>query len=248
MNLRSLTYQEDGLRLRIELLSVRRTIPSGHQHSNTNAHTGTPHVFAELEPGVTFEFMTYNGTVPGPPLRVRVGDWIDMTLINPSTSRAKHSIDFHAASGPGGGAASLRADPGESARTVWKAIYPGMFIYHCASGWINDHIAKGMYGAIIVEDEEGFPYSDMDVFLGFEELYLKYPLNNNFMTGFQKPEPNIHNVYDAVKERYELSDVVMFNEAPFALVHSPIRTRVGSVVRAFIVSESALDVVRTFSL
>ena len=146
MNLRSLTYQEDGLRLRIALYSVRG-VRARFSYSNTPtlSNTGTPHVFAELEPGVTFEFMTYNGTVPGPPLRVRVGDWIDMTLINPSSSRAEHSIDFHAASGPGGGAASLRADPGESARTVWKAIYPGMFIYHCASGWISDHIAKGMY-------------------------------------------------------------------------------------------------------
>eukprot|EP01084_Bolivina_argentea_P120521 213653_1 len=160
----------------------------------------TVEVVAELEPGHTFEFMTYNATVPGPPLRVRVGDWIDLTLINPNTSSHEHSIDFHAMSGPGGGAVSLRVLPGQQARTIWQAIYPGMFIYHCASGWVSDHISKGMYGAIIVESAKGFPYSDMDVFLGQGELYLNYPLINNKGTKFAIPPQNLHNTFDPKKK------------------------------------------------
>eukprot|EP01083_Nonionella_stella_P027064 74441_1 len=196
----------------------------------------TVEVIAEIEPGHTFEFQTYNGTVPGPPLRVRVGDWIDLTLVNPNTSLHEHSIDFHAMSGPGGGAVSLRVNPGEQARTIWQAIIPGMFIYHCASGWVSDHISKGMYGAIIVEAADGLPYSDMDIFLGQSELYLRYPLVNNWGTNFAIPRPNLHNRFDPIKERYEMSDVVMMNGAPFALVHNPIVTTVGSVVRAFVVA------------
>lgn len=111
-----------------------------------------------------------------------------------------------------------------------------MFIYHCASGWVSDHISKGMYGAIIVEPENGLPYSDMDIYLGQNELYLHYPLVNNMGTKFAIPKPNIHNRFDPIKERYELSDVVMLNGAPFALVHNPIITTVGSIIRAFIVS------------
>eukprot|EP01084_Bolivina_argentea_P120520 213650_1 len=160
----------------------------------------TVEVVAELEPGHSFEFFTYNGTVPGPPLRVRVGDWIDLTLINPNTSNHEHSIDFHAMSGPGGGAVSLRVLPGQQARTIWQAIYPGMFIYHCASGWVSDHISKGMYGAIIVESAKGFPYSDMDVFLGQGELYLNYPLINNKGTKFAIPPQNLHNTFDPKKK------------------------------------------------
>ena len=128
--------------------------------------SSTNEVVAELEEGHTFEFFTYNATVPGPPLRVRVGDWVDVTLINPATSRHEHSVDFHAVSGMAGGASALRVAPGERARTIWRAIIPGMFIYHCASGWASDHVAKGMYGAIIVEPEEGLPYSDLDIFIG----------------------------------------------------------------------------------
>eukprot|EP01083_Nonionella_stella_P226049 803172_1 len=93
-----------------------------------------------------------------------------------------------------------------------------------------------MYGAIIVESAKGFPYSDMDVFLGQGELYLNYPLINNKGTKFAIPPQNLHNTFDPIKERYEMSDVVMLNGAPFALVHNPIITLVGSVVRCFIVA------------
>eukprot|EP01084_Bolivina_argentea_P282664 483903_1 len=175
----------------------RRSEPITHRITLT-----TVEVVAELEEGHTFEFMTYNATVPGPPIRVRVGDWIDLTLINPNTSIHEHSIDFHAMSGPGGGADSLRVWPGQRARTVWQATLPGMFIYHCASGWASDHISKGMYGAIIVEPEFGLPYSDMDIYLGFGELYLHYPLVNNMATRFARPPPNLHNEFDTIKELY----------------------------------------------
>ncbi|KAK3285713.1 hypothetical protein CYMTET_6694 [Cymbomonas tetramitiformis] len=198
-------------------------------------------VTAEIEPGHTFNFMTYNYTVPGPPIRVRVGDWIDFTLTN--RGHREHSLDFHATTGPGGGAAALRAMPGESARVMWKAIYPGMFIYHCASNWVSDHISEGGYGAIIVENLEGFPYSDVDMFMAQGDLYLNEPLQTGPLpSAIQKPFGkfvNMHNRFNKVKERYEMSDIVMFNGEPWALVKNPVIVETHDVVRIFIVTGGA---------
>eukprot|EP00854_Cymbomonas_tetramitiformis_P000691 gene691-1148_t len=201
----------------------------------------TDDVTAEIEAGHTFNFMTYNYTVPGPPIRVRVGDWIDFTLIN--EGYREHSLDFHATTGPGGGAAALRANPGESARVVWKAIYPGMFIYHCASNWVSDHISEGGYGAIIVENHEGFPYSDVDLFMAQGDLYLNEPMQTGpFPSAIQKPFGkfvNMHNRFNKVKERYEMHDIVMFNGEPWALVKNPVVVDIHDVVRIFIVTGGA---------
>src|SRR5207237_291877 len=81
------------------------------------------------------------GTVPGPMLRVRKGDTVEMTLTNPAESKLTHSIDLHAVTGPGGGAKVTQLPPGGSASFTFKALNPGVYVYHCATPMVANHIA-----------------------------------------------------------------------------------------------------------
>ncbi|MFB6302072.1 MAG: multicopper oxidase domain-containing protein, partial [Haloferacaceae archaeon] len=101
-------------------------------------------VTAEIEDGVTFDYMTYNGQVPGPMIRVRQGDTIDLTFENPDSNAMPHNVDFHAVYGPGGGAEATMTMPGGTARLRFRATYPGAFIYHCAVPNLDMHISAGM--------------------------------------------------------------------------------------------------------
>ncbi|HET7714823.1 MAG TPA: multicopper oxidase domain-containing protein, partial [Bauldia sp.] len=112
---------------------------------------------ARLADGTTYIFWTFNGRVPGPFIRVRVGDTIEVHVKNADDSSMIHSVDFHAATGPGGGAASLQVDPGQEKSMRWKALTPGLYVYHCATPMVAHHIASGMYGLILVEPEGGLP-------------------------------------------------------------------------------------------
>jgi nitrite reductase (NO-forming) len=115
-----------------------------------------------LAEGTTFGYWTFNGKVPGPMIRVRVGDTVDIHLKNSADSSMIHSVDFHAATGPGGGAAALQVDPGEEKSMTWKALVPGLYVYHCATPMVAEHIANGMYGMILVEPEGGMRHGGMD--------------------------------------------------------------------------------------
>jgi len=131
----------------------------------------TEEVTAEIEPGVTFDYMTFEGRVPGPMIRVREGDTVNLTLESPEDSELPHNIDFHACYGPGGGAADTTIGPGESAEISFQARYPGVHIYHCAVPNMDMHISAGMFGAIVVEPEEGLPEVDRELYFGQHELY-----------------------------------------------------------------------------
>jgi nitrite reductase (NO-forming) len=101
---------------------------------------------------------TYNGTIPGPLVRVKEGDLVDFTLRNEKGNKQSHSMDFHAAR------ADVLAEfapikPGEDKKFSFKAEYPGVFIYHCGADNMSEHIARGMYGVIIVDPKEGYSES-----------------------------------------------------------------------------------------
>ena len=132
-------------------------------------------VMAEIEPGVLFRFMTYNGQVPGPFIRVREGDTIALTFRNPKTNTEAHNVDFHAVMGPGGGALATWTEPGEEARLRFRATYPGAFIYHCAVSNMDMHISSGMFGMILVEPKAGLPRVDYEFYLGQNEIYTDKP-------------------------------------------------------------------------
>ncbi|WP_262177390.1 copper-containing nitrite reductase [Haloarcula laminariae] len=126
---------------------------------------------AEIEPGVTYEYMTFDGQIPGPMIRVRRGDTVELTITNDESNVMPHNIDLHAVRGPGGGAEDSTVAPGETATFQFKATYPGAFIYHCAVPNMDYHISSGMFGMILVEPEDGLPEVDHEFYFGQQELY-----------------------------------------------------------------------------
>lgn len=131
-------------------------------------------VVAEIEPGTTHAYWTYNGTVPGPFFRVRQDDTVTVHFRNAPESTQDHSIDFHAVTGPGGGAVALQTPPGEERTITFKALHPGLFVYHCATPHIPTHIAKGLYGLILVEPAAGLPEVDREFYVMQSEFYTKW--------------------------------------------------------------------------
>jgi nitrite reductase (NO-forming) len=126
---------------------------------------------AEIEPGVTYTFMTFDDRIPGPMLRVREGDTVEFTITNDPDNEMPHNIDLHAVRGPGGGAEATMVAPGETKTFRFTATYAGLFVYHCAVPNLDYHISSGMFGAILVEPKDGLPPVDHEFYLGQHELY-----------------------------------------------------------------------------
>ncbi len=135
----------------------------------------TVEVEGQLGDGTTYTYWTFNGQVPGPMLRVRVGDTVALTLHNAENSTNPHSIDLHAVNGPGGGAVGTQTEPGDSKTFEFRALNPGVFIYHCATPSVPTHIANGMYGLIVVEPEGGLPPVDKEFYIVQGEVYTAQP-------------------------------------------------------------------------
>lgn len=112
--------------------------------------------------GVEYPFWTFNETCPGPVMRVRVGDTLEIRFENNDENGLAHNIDFHAVTGPGGGAAINLAESGEKATMICKMLQPGLFMYHCAADPVPVHIMNGMYGLILVEPEDPLPKVDRE--------------------------------------------------------------------------------------
>ncbi|WP_436900637.1 copper-containing nitrite reductase [Halovenus halobia] len=130
---------------------------------------------AEIEPGVTFDYMTFDGRIPGPMVRVRQDDTVTVSLTNDESNAMPHNVDFHAVYGPGGGASASTVQPGETETFKFKAKYPGVFVYHCAVPNLDYHISSGMYGAILVEPKDGLPEVDRELYFGQHEIYTDSP-------------------------------------------------------------------------
>jgi len=180
-------------------------------------------VEGRLAEGTTFGYWTFNGKVPGPFIRVRVGDTIDIHLKNSADSAMIHSVDFHAATGPGGGAAALQVDPGKEKSMTWKALVPGLYVYHCATPMVAEHIANGMYGLILVEPEGGLPKVDHEFYVMQGEIYTDQPFGQH---GSQE--------FSVEKLLNERPEYFVFNGAVGALskLH-PLQAKVGETVRIF---------------
>ena len=133
----------------------------------------TKEVISEVAPGIYNNYWTYNGQVPGPMLRVREGDTVEITLHNDKTSLHEHNIDLHSVTGPGGGATLTKVKPGQSKSFSWKALQPGLYIYHCATANVSVHNSHGQYGLILVEPKEGLPKVDKEFYVVQGELYTQ---------------------------------------------------------------------------
>jgi len=143
----------------------------------------------EVAPGAKVWALTFNGSVPGPLIVVHEGDYVELTLKNPKSSTLAHNVDFHAATGALGGAGLTLVQPGEEVVLRWKAIKPGVFVYHCAPGgtMIPFHVISGMSGAIMVlpkgglKDEKGKPYRyDRAYYIGEQDFYLPKDSSGKF--------------------------------------------------------------------
>lgn len=141
-------------------------------------------VIAEVADGIYFNYWTYNKQVPGPMLRVREGDTVELTLTNHPSSLHQHNIDLHAVTGPGGGAALSKVEPGETKTFTWKALQPGLYIYHCATPNVSTHNSHGQYGLILVEPKEGLPPVDKEFYVVQGELYTKGGIGKKGLTIF----------------------------------------------------------------
>jgi len=184
-------------------------------------------VIAEIEPGVTFSYMTFGGQVPGPMIRVRQGDTVRLTLKNLPENMMAHNVDLHAVYGTGGGNVATLAAPGQSNGMEFEATYPGAFIYHCAVPNLDWHISAGMFGMILVEPPEGLPPVDHELYLGQHEIYTDRPTGQKGHHDFS---------FEAMAK--EDPTYVLLQGEKHALTgdrYGPMNVKVGETARVFFV-------------
>lgn len=141
-------------------------------------------VIAEVAPGIFFNYWTYNKQVPGPMLRIKEGDTVEVTLSNDASSLHDHNIDLHAVNGPGGGSSLSHVMPGETKIFQFKALNPGLYIYHCAMPNISTHNSHGQYGLILVDPKEELPKVDKEFYIVQGELYTVGQLGKKGLVPF----------------------------------------------------------------
>jgi nitrite reductase (NO-forming) len=171
-----------------------------------------------------YTFWTFGGHVPGNFIRVRQGDLVDFTLKNSPDSKMTHSIDLHAVIGPGGGADATGTAPGQSTHFQFRAMHPGLYVYHCATGPVPLHIANGMYGLILVEPQGGLPKVD-------REYYI---MQGDFYTKGKFDAPGLQD-FDEDKALAENPDYVLFNGRVRSTTgKNALEAKVGETVRLFV--------------
>lgn len=204
------------------LVPVDATTTPEPGNRTVEVYLETTEVLSEIAPGVTFNYWTFNNTVPGPMIRVREGDIVEVTIHNRPENLHQHNVDFHAATGPGGGGAVSIVDPGEIKIFRFKAMNPGLFVYHCAVPNMAVHMAHGMYGLILVEPKEGLPAVDKEFYVMQGELYTAGALGR---TGLQ--------IFDAKKMMNGIPEYVTFNGRPGGLMNK-MQAEVGDTVRMYV--------------
>ncbi|NJL17441.1 MAG: multicopper oxidase domain-containing protein [Nitrospira sp.] len=171
-----------------------------------------------------YEFWGFNKHTPGPMIRVMVGDTVEIRMKNNKDSKESHNIDFHAITGPGGGASLLNSEPGQESGGRFKMIIPGVFMYHCAtaSPSIPEHVGNGMYGTIVVEPAGGLKPVDKEYQITQSEFYTK--------EGAEKGETMEFSYEAGLDER---PSHVVYNGHKTSLVKNPLKAKAGETVRIF---------------
>jgi nitrite reductase (NO-forming) len=176
-----------------------------------------------LDDGTTFTYWTFGRKVPGPMLRVKKGDTIELTLSNNASSKAIHSIDLHAVTGGMGGGAHTQVAPGQSKTVTFKALNPGLYVYHCATPSVPHHISAGMYGMILVEPPEGLPKVDREFYVMQGDLYTTHRAGTKG-----------HQEFSDDRASDELPTYYTFNGAVGALTKEhKMAAKVGETVRVY---------------
>lgn len=181
------------------------------------------HVVLPVDGDKKYEFWTFNGHVPGPFIRARVGDTLEIHMTNSDKSGKPHNIDMHCVTGPGGGATSTTVMQGDHPMSRFKLLYPGLFVYHCAAPPVMDHIANGMYGMILVEPKGGLPKVDHEYYVMQSELYATP----------SKKDPNLLE-YSHALGLAENPTYVMFNGRTGSLIgDGELKAKTGDTVRIY---------------
>lgn len=184
--------------------------------------------------GVRFWAWTFGDSIPGPVLRVRVGQVVRFKMGNRSKETMQfsppmpHSIDFHAAMvNPHDKYRNI--GPGETISFMWTPNYPGVFMYHCGSPTILQHMIYGMIGMTIVEPKEGFPGKvDKEFTIIQSEYYLKKKADGTYM-------PDL----ETAKKKDPM--YVTFNGRPKQYVKKPLRVKAGDRVRIYVCNVGPCD-------
>jgi nitrite reductase (NO-forming) len=183
----------------------------------------TVEVTDKLADGAAYRYWTFNQKVPGPFVRLRVGDTVEVRLKNRDDSAVMHNVDFHAVTGPGGGADATNAAPGESRGFEFTAIKPSLYVYHCAVPMAAQHISNGMYGLILVEPEGGLPQVDHEFYVMQGEIYTEQKFGTKGV---------LTESYDKLMD--ERPEYFIFNGAVGALsAEKPLKAKTGETVRIF---------------
>lgn len=178
----------------------------------------------ELDDGTQYNFWTFGGTVPGKFIRARVGDHIELHLKNNENNVFPHNIDLHAVNGPGGGAEFTFVSPGKDVKYEFTALYPGIYVYHCAVSPVGMHIANGMYGMILIEPAGGLPKVDKEFYIMQGDFYIKGKYGEKGMQEF-----------DMDKAIAETPDYVVFNGNTKSLMgRKELTVNEGDRVRLFV--------------
>lgn len=184
---------------------------------------------SQLSSQYKYEMWTFNGTVPGPFIRARVGDVVELTMTNKDETGNPHNIDCHAFTGPGGGSALTTTEENETKTARFKLLHPGLYVYHCAAAPVPVHIANGMYGLMYVQpEEEDLPAVDKEYFVMQSEFYHEPPeiLDNG------KRSSTVEFSYpNGLDENPQL---VVFNGSESALTRDkPLKAQTDESVRIF---------------
>lgn len=183
----------------------------------------TTEVEGKLGEGSSYRYWTFNNTVPGPFIRVRVNDTVTVNMKNAIESTHIHSVDFHAVTGPGGGAAVTQAPPGQTKSFTFKALQAGLYVYHCATPMVAQHITNGMYGMILVEPEGGLAPVDREFYIMQGELYTA-----------ERHGSSGRHEFSLQKMLDEKPEHMMFNGNMMALTKThKLEANVGETVRMF---------------
>ncbi|MCU0494901.1 MAG: multicopper oxidase domain-containing protein [Chloroflexaceae bacterium] len=174
-----------------------------------------------VAPGFVQQVWTFNGTVPGPVIRVKVGDTVRIRLKNPANSTVPHSVDFHS-SQVAWNDEMTNINPGEEKIYEWKADYAGVWMYHCGTAPALHHIANGMYGMVIVEPKEGLPPVDKEFAIVQGEWYLG-------------PQGEVSSLEKAAAAA-PAPDLVVFNGVANQYKDHPLQVGTGERVRFFVLN------------
>jgi manganese oxidase len=176
----------------------------------------------QVAPGVSYAGWAYNGRIPGPTLRAREGELLRVRFANASAH--PHTIHFHGIHPafmdgiPGIGAGLI--GPGGSTVYEFDAHPFGLHLYHCHAGPLAAHIAKGLYGAFIVDPKRGRPDAD--------ELVM---VMNGFDTNFD-----------------QANEIYAVNTVGFHYLYRPVVVKCGAPVRIYLVNILEFDAVNSFHI